>query len=301
MRITEIILVTENYKGNEQNLLMTFKDFMKKYIIGTFDNVFECAEIAVKLDRTNADRDKWEEIYYAANKSLSFRYCCDEDQLVSFLLGYYGPAKKVSLDTELCSKECLEILQSYGITAKGTSLQGYGKSYEKIEKGFVNGEILHNFNGNLYKVIRVLSEKNLLLNDIRTGQYVVGVGTERFVRYPKMAGRESEHCVYGIEWGHGVYLGNDPCVIDFDILQKQYGSEEEITNLVQYREKQKKKFVFLNKITESEMVNNEVRIAAQKNMYGEFMTGKMDTFFKNLENGKYDTGFYKSVERERSR
>ena len=64
--------------------------------------------------------------------------------------------------------------------------------------------------------------------DKATGNFVVGLGVDFFAKYPRSEGKESEDCVYGIEWGHGVYLGTTPSEIDFLALRKEYGEEREV-------------------------------------------------------------------------
>ena len=77
--------------------------------------------------------------------------------------------------------------------------------YEKISKEFVQGEDLYNLNGVTYKLLEKYSDRNFLLMDKATGNFVVGLGVDFFAKYPRSEGKESEDCVYGIEWGHGVY------------------------------------------------------------------------------------------------
>lgn len=98
--------------------------------------------------------------------------------------------------------------------------------YEKISKEFVQGEDLYNLNGVTYKLLEKYSDRNFLLMDKATGNFVVGLGVDFFAKYPRSEGKESEDCVHGIEWGHGVYLGTTPSEINFIALRKEYGEAE---------------------------------------------------------------------------
>ncbi len=57
--------------------------------------------------------------------------------------------------------------------------------YEKQPSGFKVGEMLHNFNGNEYRVMEDYGRGNILLMQMNTGMFVVGEGVEAYKRYPK--------------------------------------------------------------------------------------------------------------------
>ena len=99
--------------------------------------------------------------------------------------------------------------------------------YEKLEKEFIQGELLRNFNGNDYRVLERFSKSNLLLMDVKTGNMVVGIGTELYAMYPKGENKESEKCSIAVSWGHGIYLGATPSMINFKELREEYGSQEQ--------------------------------------------------------------------------
>lgn len=99
------------------------------------------------------------------------------------------------------------------------------EKYEKIEKEFIQGEILRNFNKNDYRVMERFSANNLLLMDVKSGDMVVAVDTQLYAMYPKGETKESSNCVIAISWGHGIYLGNTPSHIDFKELRQEYGTK----------------------------------------------------------------------------
>jgi hypothetical protein len=94
--------------------------------------------------------------------------------------------------------------------------------YEKQPADFKTGMLLHNFNGNDYRVMEDYGDNNLLLMQMNTGMFVIGEGVEAYKRYPKDSSPTEENSQIGIEWGSGVYLGNDMASIDFNELRKEY-------------------------------------------------------------------------------
>lgn len=99
--------------------------------------------------------------------------------------------------------------------------------YEKQPSDFKVGELLHNFNGNDYRVMENYGRGNLLLLQMNTGMFVVGESVEAYERYPKDEAPTAENIQTGIEWGSGVYLGNDMSSIDFKKLREEYGNPPE--------------------------------------------------------------------------
>lgn len=99
--------------------------------------------------------------------------------------------------------------------------------YEKQLADFKVGELLHNFNGNDYRVMEDYGRGNFLLMQMNTGMFVVGESVEAYKRYPKDEVPTVENIQTGIEWGSGVYLGNDMSSIDFKKLREEYGNPPE--------------------------------------------------------------------------
>lgn len=125
MEIHEIILVTENEKGVEINSIVNFTEYMLS--IGCVDcgTLLETVLHAKDLVETKADRSAWTEIYRAANRSVSARYCLDMEQLCHFLAGGYNDKRyEYYLDTERCGAESLKLLEDLGINRDGTYREG---------------------------------------------------------------------------------------------------------------------------------------------------------------------------------
>ena len=99
--------------------------------------------------------------------------------------------------------------------------------YERQPSAFKVGELLHNFNGNDYRVMENYGGNNLLLMQMNTGMFVVGKDVEAYKRYPKDASPTADNIQTGIEWGSGVYLGNDISAIDFNRIREEYSSPPE--------------------------------------------------------------------------
>ena len=298
MKITDLILAVENVKGKEYIYLLT-KDALEQKAMSmpdTFDRR-ACIDFFSELQRSKSATDYmehgvWADIYFAANHTLSVSYCHEKMELIGFLEGNYNNEGNWEFSREDCSSECLLYLDAMKITTDGQQIGHPSYSYHGIEHQFSQGEILHNFNGRDYKVLEVLSPKNLLLIDVDSGQFAVGIGTgfyERSLAYGSEVDAER-----GIEWSHGIYVGNTPSYVDFRIVRRKYGEVEPSNTISGYR---------IEGISEDDTMPDKVREAATEAMYESFMTGKTDVFMRNLENGKYDLGFTdnKELKEERAR
>lgn len=291
MEMNEMILVTQNRKGTETNALMTFQDYIRFTGIEELDTQLELAELIVDLGRTVGNEKSWTEVYHAANKSISARYCIDEKQLMKFLQGYYNSTDQTwRFDSEISSSLCLEKLTVIGIDTKGQRISS-GFHYEIQEAKFKQGELLHNFNGNDYQVIEKLSARNLLLMDMNSGNFIVAVGVDFYVRTPREKEPGTSNCVYGIEWGHGIYLSATPSNIDFRYIRQEYGEPERIEGLSDYRNLLERKFKQYQKMMKDDLLSEDIKSSVTNAMHEEFGTGKADVFMEKLEAGQYDEGF----------
>lgn len=120
----DMIMVTENWKGTETNMLLNFTDYMKDIVFHTNKEKMEIALEVLELEHTRDLREEWVETYLAANKSYSARYCADYNQLISFLKGKLNDDyENTRFDCERCSKDCLEKLQELGISIYGKDVR----------------------------------------------------------------------------------------------------------------------------------------------------------------------------------
>lgn len=225
MKIEDMIMVIENRKGVETNMLYTLTEFIVNFVVRANNDQMEILEDVMQL-RDTKQKDDWHNIYYASNISVSAHYCTGESQLRLFLKGIYNDVSNASFSEERSSESCMRHLEKIGIQLDGSLKNVNTMRYEKISKEFVQGEDLYNLNGVTYKLLEKYSDRNFLLMDKATGNFVVGLGVDFFAKYPRSEGKELEDCVYGIEWGHGVYLGTTPSEIDFIALRKEYGEAE---------------------------------------------------------------------------
>ena len=128
----DIILVTENWKGTETNMLMSFVDYIKNIVLETNKDKMELALQTMELERTKDKSDIWVEDYLAANKSYSARYCGSETQLRYFLQGVYNDKNaEVRFDESRCSEDCLSILQDLGLDIQGNLFTGIDEMHER--------------------------------------------------------------------------------------------------------------------------------------------------------------------------
>jgi len=291
MELNKIILVTENWKGTEANMLMTFEDYKARIVLPAFEIPDAIADAVSDLYDSLADKEHWGELYDGVNKSVSARFCSGETQLRQFLMGdFNGTGQKILLDEERSSTACLETLKAIGV---GTGGRGAGLRYQyhPMDKDFSQGEVLHNLNGDDYRVIEKLSGRNLLLMKERSGEFIVAVGVGFFARFPKGELPTADNRVYGIEWDHGIYYGSAPSYIDFQRIREEYGEKREAKTLADFRMEQSEKFYMLRKIMDSPLMEQSVKEAAENSMYEIFSTEKEDVFRDNLSEGRYDRYF----------
>ena len=168
MKLEDMILVVENRKGTETNYLLNLTDYMETVVKLWGENAEDMAGAIGTLYETKAGKREWSDLYYAANKSIHASFCTGETQLSVFLNGMLNDGEW-SFDTERCSKDCLDVLRIYNLKPDGLRLFP-SLHYERVEHTFHVGEMLHNMNGNDYRVLAVLSPKNLLLMSAVDGQ-----------------------------------------------------------------------------------------------------------------------------------
>ncbi len=297
MKLEEMILVTENRKGTETIFLLGLSDYMELVLKSCEDSAHDVADAVKQLYDSRKDAAVCSELYFAANKSCQARFCVSEGQLRGFLMGLNenGTTEKPDFDEGRCTPECLEVLKAYGISTDGRSLFNT-LHYEAVEHDFQNGEIVRNLNGSDYRVMEVLSPKNLLLMSVSTGEMIVGVGTQYYERTPKEGCGSPDSKIRGIEWGQGVYLGNRITDIAYEKIRSSYGIPKEQETLLQYRNRLKHEFRLYESLTDNQNVAHEMREAAWKSMNEVFETEDYQTFCTFLDKGFYDWNFRGKVE-----
>jgi len=216
-----------------------------------------------------------------------------------FIAGKLNDGMTNVFEEDFCDKECLDVLSRLGISTDRSMAIAKWPHYEKLESDLVQGEVYHNFNGSDYRLMERYSDRNMLFMDANSGQFVVGVGVDYFIRYPQGEDRYSSLSETGIEWGSGVYLGNTPSTINFSMLRREYGKE--ISTIEDYRVSLKEQFSTYHELAKNEALADSVREAATNAMYEEFGTGKPDTFTSKLNAGDYDKGFIGNPVQEKYR
>ena len=259
------------------------------------------AEVAAGLQETKQKDGSFFEMYYASNKTMYARFCGSLNELRLFIAGKLNDGMTNVFEEDFCDKECLDVLSRLGISTDRSMAIAKWPHYEKLESDLVQGEIYHNFNGSDYRLMERYSDRNMLFMDVNSGQFVVGVGVDYFVRYPQGEDRYSSLSETGIEWGSGVYLGNTPSTINFTMLRREYGKDKEILCLEDYRVSLKEQFSTYHALAKNEALVDSVREAATNAMYEEFGTGKPDTFTSKLNAGDYDKGFWGNQVQEKYR
>jgi hypothetical protein len=170
-------------------------------------------------------------------------------------------------------------------------MENIGMHYTKLDDGFEQGQIIHNFNNHDYRVMECLSERKLLVMDVNSGSFTIAIGAALYARHPSGSEPTKENSMVGVEWNHGVYLSSTPSAIDFRKIRQEYGTPEKIETVHDYRSHLRKQFYMFETLSQDELATDTIKSAAVKAMYEEFGTGREDVFEDNLEDGKYDAGF----------
>lgn len=298
MKLEDMIMMVENRKGTETNYLLNLTDYMEEALRLWGDHTVE--DIAGSISALYGTKDgkaDWSDLYIAANKSVHASFCSGEPQLRGFLAGNFNEGEW-SFDEGRCSKDCLDVLRIYNLKTDGHSLFPY-LHHERVEHSFYAGEVLHNMNGNDYRVLAALSHKNLLLMSVTNSQIIVGNGVQLYERYPKGERPGSDSIVTGIEWDHGVYLGDDITRIDFDILKQEYGEPDRVESVSDLRDKIRRDFWMQKNVEQKEGLPERVRKAAKDCLENTFGTGDPDVFDKMLDRGMYDRMYQTKEEQKK--
>ncbi len=296
MKLEDMIMVVENQKGTETNFLTDLRGYMEMTVKACDDSAMDMADAIGQLYGTKENNREWSDLYFAGNKSIHAAFCTGEAQLRGFLMGNFNDGEW-SFDEGKCPKSCLDVLRIYNMRTDGHSLFTC-LHHERVEHTFHAGEVLRNMNGNDYRVLAALSQKNLLLMSMADSQIIVGRGVQFYERYPKGERPDSGSMVTGIEWDHGVYLGTDITRIDFDILKQEYGEPDRVENVSDLRDKIRRDFWMQKNVEQKEGLPERVRKAARDCLEHIFGTSEPDVFAKMLDKGMYD-GMYHTKEEQK--
>ena len=296
MKLGDMVMVVENHKGTETNFLLNLTDYMETALKLWGEHAEDMAGVVSTLYETKAGKKDWSDLYFAANKSIHASFCTGEAQLRGFLAGNFNDGEW-SFDEGRCSRECLDVLRIYNLKPDGQPQFPY-LHYERVEHTFHAGEVLHNMNGNDYRVLAALSPENLLVMSLTDSQLIVGRGVKLYERYPKGERPDDESLVTGIEWDHGVYLGQDITRIDFDILKQEYGEPDRVENVADLRNMTRRNFWMQKNVEQKDGLPDRVRNAARDCLENTFGTSEPEVFDKMLDRGMYD-GMYHAREEQK--
>ena len=295
MKMTDIILVIEEAIDVEINRLMDIQDY-KEYTKG-MDSPEAYADRMLALGTTHAEQWPWVECQGRAGYPVSARFCGDDAQLGLFLQGHYNGGAMRRLDRDLSSQACITKMEQIGMTDQGRVNERFLR-YERMDAGYMRGQVLHNFNGRDYMVLEALSEKNLVVMDLKNGSLTVALGTNTYRRYPKDQEPTEDNTVLSISWEHGIYLEGDLSATNFRAYKQEYGTLEPIRDVYDYRTRLKKKFFLLEDLTKDRLMPEHVVRAARESLYLEFGTQSERIFSQELGRGAYDSGYYETKDRE---
>lgn len=297
MNLTDIVLVTENDKGTETNMLMTVDDY-KRFV--DIEDLSDLSEQMLLLGRTLGEADNFAEYYRTANVTVFARICRDDVQLGHFLQGIYNDSKEFRFDKEASSPECIVKMKEIGMTDRGW-IDDFILHYEKNDRSFERGQTFHNFNDHDYMVLEALSPRNLVVMDMKSGSLTIALGATEYKRYPKDEKPTNDNTTIGVSWEHGIYLGSMLSTTNFRMYKKEYGTPEKVEDIYDYRAKLKRKFYFLEDLSKDDDIPKKIQNDILHEIYEKFSTLEEDTFIDRLEDGKYDDGFVKEPEQREHR
>lgn len=297
MNLTDIVLVTENDKRTETNMLMTVDDY-KRFV--DIEDLSDLSEQMLLLGRTLGEADNFAEYYRTANVTVFARLCRDDVQLGHFLQGLYNDSKEFWFDKEASSPECVVKMKEIGMTDRGW-IDDFILHYEKNDRTFERGQTFHNFNDHDYMVLEALSPRNLVVMDMKSGSLTIALGATEYKRYPKDEKPTNDNTTIGVSWEHGIYLGSTLSTTNFRMYKKEYGTPEKVEDIYDYRAKVKRKFYFLEDLSKDDDIPKKIQNDILHEMYEKFSTLEEDTFIDRLEDGKYDAGFVKEPEQREHR
>lgn len=286
MKLEDMVMAVENRKGTETNFLTDIRGYMEMAVKACGDSAAYLADAVKTLYGTKTGKQDWSDLYFAANKSVHASFCGGEPQLRQFLSGHFNGGEW-SFDEGRCSRECLDVLRIYNMKPDGQPLLPY-LHYERVEHTFHAGDVLHNMNGNDYRVLAALSPDDLLVMSLTDSQLIVGRGVKLYERYPEGERPDDDSVVTGIEWDHGVYLGQDITRIDFDILKQEYGKPDRAGNVSDMRDMARRNFWMQKNVEQKEGLPGRVRNAARDCLEQAFGTSELDVFNRMLDKGVYD-------------
>lgn len=146
-----------------------------------------------------------------------------------------------------------------------------------------------------------LSERNLLLQDVVTGTFIVAQGVDAFARHPRGVDATDANSLIGIEWGQGLYLSSTPSTIDFHHIRQEYGTQRIIEDIDQYREMLVERFRLYSRLEKDELLSDKAKEAIMLANFGEFGTSDFEHFRKGLHEGLYDKGFVEMQEKQKEK
>ena len=263
MDLRDVVLVIENDKGTEINMLMSLDDY-KKFV--SIDDMSELADQMLCLGRTLGEEESFTEYYRAANVTISARFCKDDVQLGHFLQGFYNDSKEFRFDKEASSYECVAKLKEIGMTDKGW-VDDFNLHYESVDRLFERGQTFHNFNDHDYMVLEALSPRNLVVMDMKSGSLTIALGATEYKRYPKDEKPTKDNTTIGVSWEHGIYLGSTLSTTNFKAYKREYGTPEKIEDIYDYQAKLKQKFYFYQDMSKDDDVPKKLQNDFLHQMY----------------------------------
>lgn len=81
---------------------------------------------------------------------------------------------------------------------------------------------------------------------------------------------------------------------------QEYGTSGQM-KMDEHRSRLQNQFSLFYTLSRNELATDNIKIEATKAMYEEFGTGRRELFMKNLEGGKYDSGFVHGEKQQRAR
>lgn len=233
MKLEDMLLVNWNVEGKSPIAYLSglegYLSNVEREYPGSYRGDLESrAKMIDALYRTKFRIGEWTALQQGEGQIFYARFCSSAGELKNFLQGKIRAVPEAGEPSAVISlsRECTEVLQAYGLDKNGDYLPDAFR-YKEIDHDFKNGEILRGFNEDNYRILEVLNEKKLLLMEEKTGEILVASDTAYYVRTPKSEYTSMDSEIFGVQWQHGMYLGNDIMEIDFEKIKEDYAVKQQ--------------------------------------------------------------------------
>lgn len=164
--------------------------------------------------------------------------------------------------------------------------------YEKMFENFKVSNIYRNTNGSFYMLISKFTEDTFFMQNVKTKEYLVAIGVNKYKTYPKGEMPDKDNTETGIMWEHGRYLGNELIDIDMYSLKREYMAKNEIESFEDFYSDIREQFNDSLRIIKNFNVSEKIKNEVSNELYNKFETDELYEFENRLRDGLYDYMYF---------